>query len=142
MTVYYARERMKMIRSAELYGWGFIATLSAEQFASAVNGIGPDSWPQEWRDRLSKWLNTFSLAADVHDCRFTFDNDGTREKFDYANDEIEKNCLLLADDKYPWWRPRRYIARHAAHLIAKACRDFGWEAWQEAFEKTKQGETK
>ena len=119
-----------------LYGVDFMQSLKPERIASACNGIGPEAWPKEMRERLDKWLATFRLAADVHDCRFTFDNNGTREKFDYANDELEKNCKILADEKYSWWNPRRYFARNAAHLVGDACRSvFGWKAYGDAYFK-------
>lgn len=120
-----------------LYGCFFMAALGIEKVASACNGCGPESWPQEWRDKLGKWLSTFSLAFDIHDCRFTYGNDGSREKFDYANDELEKNCKLLADLKYAWYNPLRYFVRKKAKLVGAACRNFGWSAWIKAYNKTK-----
>lgn len=140
MTEEQAKAAMREIWDAGLYGREFVYRLTPAQVAAACNGIGPASWAEEWRAKLNKWLATFRRAADVHDCRFTFDNDGTREKFDAANDEIEKNCLILADQKYAWYNPWRYFARRAAHLIGKACRDFGWPAFDEAFKKHKQEE--
>ena len=108
-----------------------------EQFSAACNGCGPASWPEERREKLTKWLATFAPAFDVHDCRFTFDNDGTRENFDYANDELEKNCILLANQEYAWYNPLRYVARHAGHIIAALCREFGWQSWKEAYNHKK-----
>ncbi len=143
MTEAEAKKALTEIWEAGLYGRDFVHRLTIEQFAGACNGIGPEAWPQEWRDRLDKWLATFRLAADVHDCDFTFHNNGTREKFDEANDRLEKNCLILADRRYAWYNPFRYFARNRAHLIGKACRDFGWEAYDEAYRKThKQEEMK
>ena len=132
-----AAARFAAIRNLELYGWRFMASLTYAQIAHACNGIGPESWPADARKKLDRWLATFRLAADVHDCRFTWDNDGTRERFDYANDELERNCLVLADEKYAWWNPLRYFARRAAHLMAQACRDFGWSAYKDAYSKLK-----
>ena len=136
MTIDEAKEVIGFAHDAAMYGWGFMRSLGPEKVAAACNGCGPESWPQEWRDKLGKWLKTFRPAFDGHDCRFTYDNDGTREKFDYANDELEKNCLLLADRKYAWYNPLRYFARNRAKLIGGACRTFGWQAWQDAFRKT------
>lgn len=135
MTPCEAQQRKAAFRDLELYGWSFVCSLTDEQFAAACNGCGPASWTEEWRARLSKWLSTFGPAFDGHDCRFTFDNDGSREKFDYANDELEKNCLLLADLKYSWYNPIRYFARNRAHLVATACRLFGWSDWKKAYTK-------
>ncbi len=136
MTETEAKKALTEIWEAGLYGRDFVHRLTIEQFASACNGIGPARWPAERRAKLDKWLAVFRRAADVHDCRFTYDNDGTRQSFDMANDELEKNCLILANLKYAWYNPVRYFARHGAHLIGAACREFGWEAYDEAFGKT------
>lgn len=138
MTEEEARGRVRSIMELSLYGCYFVDTLTLAQFAAACNGIGPESWPEERRQKLDKWLAMFRLAADVHDCRFTWNNDGSREKFDYANDELEKNCKLLADEKYSWWNPLRYFARNRAHLISEACRVFGWDAWIKAYHKAQE----
>lgn len=132
-----AAARLAAIRDLELYGWRFMESLTLTEIANACNGIGPESWQEKSRKKLDKWLSAFRLAADVHDCRFTWDNDGTREKFAYANDELERNCLVLADEKYAWYNPLRYLARRAAHLVAQACRDFGWNDYKDAYSKLK-----
>lgn len=126
---------MRDIWDAGLYGRDFVYRFTPEQFASACNGIGPESWPESWRQRLEGWLGTFRRAADVHDMRYSFDNDGTRQRFDAANDELAQNCRLLADAKYAWYNPWRYLARRAAKLVGQTCRDFGWPAYDEAFKK-------
>ena len=132
MTPCEAQRRKNRIRDLDLYGWIFVCSLTDEQFAVACNGCGPASWPEEKRRKLTKWLSTFALAFDVHDCRFDWDNDGTREKFDFANRELGKNCVVLADEKYAWYNPLRYWARQKGKLIAALCQDFGWDDWKKA----------
>ena len=139
MTPNEARLRKNRIRDAELYGWQFVCALTDEEFSAACNGCGPESWSEEKRRKLTKWLAIFALAFNVHDCRFEYDNDGSREKFDYANSELEKNCYLLADQKYSWWNPMRYLARRGGRLVYKACDMFGWDAYQEAYRKSGKG---
>ena len=135
MTAEEATIAMREIWNAGLYGRDFVFRFTPEQFAAACNGIGPESWPPERREALTTWLSTVLRAADVHDLRYTYDNDGTRQSFDAANDELEKNCLLLADLKYSWYNPIRYFARNRAHLVATACRLFGWSDWKKAYTK-------
>lgn len=124
-----------------LSGAAWLIALGPRKVAEAANGIGPARWPEKWRKKLDKWLWLFRPAADIHDCRFTYDNDGSDAKFRAANDEIERNCLLLADARYSWYNPLRYLWRHRAHAVAFACRAFGWEAWIDAY-KTNQKEAK
>ena len=135
MTAEEAKVALAEIWQAGLYGRDFARRFTPEQIAAACNGIGPESWPEERRAKMDRWLATFRRAADVHDLRYSYDNDGTRERFDAANDELERNCLILADRKWAWWNPWRYVARHAAHAVGKACRDFGWDAYEKAYEK-------
>lgn len=143
MTPYEAQTRKNRIRDLELYGWQFVCSLTDEQFSTACNGCGPASWPEEKRRKLTKWLAVFLSDFDVHDCRFSYDNDGSREKFEYANRELRKNCLISADDKYKWYNPVRYLARRAGKLIAALCQEFGWSDWKKAYEEHKQkGKTK
>ena len=137
MTVEEAKAAAVEIWDIGLYGAVFMNGLTAEQVAAAANGIGPESWSPEARAKLDKWLSTFRLAAVVHDCRFTYDNDGTRPPFDAANNELENNCLILANHHYAWYNPMRYLARHAAHIVADACRDFGWDDWRKAYQKSR-----
>ena len=135
MTVEEAIAAKAEIHAAKLYGAGFVLSLTNEKVASACNGCGPESWPPEKRAALGAWLRTFTPAFHVHDCRFTYDNDLSAVKFKTANDELEENCLLLADLKYGWYNPCRYIARHKGHLVAMMCRIFGWSAWEDAYYK-------
>ena len=142
MTPYETQQRKNRIRDAELYGWQSVCALSDEQFSVACNGCGPDSWPEEKRRKLTKWLATFLPAFDVHDVDFAYRNDGSRELFDAANRRLRKNCLLLADEKYAWYNPMRYLARRAGKLIAEMCQDFGWLSWKAAYNKNQNNQTR
>ena len=143
MTPYEAQQRKNRIRDLELYGWQFVCSLTDEQFSTACNGCGPASWPEEKRRKLTKWLATFLPAFDGHDCDFTYRNDGSRELFDAANRRLKKNFVLVADNKYSWFNPVRYLARRAGKLIAALCQEFGWADWKKAYEEHKQkGKTK
>lgn len=133
MTTSEAATAIKEIVAANLHGAEFVCNLGALKVAAACNGIGPASWPAEWRAKLDKWLATFRRACDVHDCDFTYNNDGSTALFNAANDRLEKNCLILADRKYGWYNPLRYFARNRAHLLALACRLFGWNAYCVAY---------
>lgn len=135
MTIDEARALIEEISVAGLDGAIEVACLGPERVAAACNGIGPASWPEERRAKLDKWLRTFRPAAGVHDCDFEFNNDGSVEKFNEANERLERNCLILADRKYAWYNPFRYVARNRAHLVATACRLFGWSDWKKAYTK-------
>jgi len=120
-----------------LSGAEFLATLGPSNVARACNGIGPERMPEKWRKKLTKWLSLFLVPSRGHDCRFTYDNDGTEARFRDANDELRRNCLIMADTK-AWYNPMRYVWRHRAHLTAWACQTFGWDSWREAYATAKE----
>ena len=132
-----AQDAIARAMDLKLSGAEFVATLGDENVMRAYNGIGPEWLPASMRAKLDKWLDTFSVCAVVHDCRFQFDNDGTDAKFRAANDELERNCLILANAKYAWYNPVRYLARWRGRHVADACRVFGWSAWRDAYEENK-----
>ena len=77
----------------------------------------------------------YTVPCVQHDCRFAYDNDGTEAKFRAANDELERNCVIIADETYAWYNPLRYWARLKGRAIAAACRIGGWSAWRKAYKK-------
>ena len=116
-----------------LSGAEFLARLGPERVAAACNGIGPEWLPERYRAKLDKWLAKFKTSADVHDCRFAFDNDGSDAKFRAANDELERNNVIIADSRHAWWNPMRYWERSTGRLMADVCREYGWSAWRDAY---------
>ena len=118
-----------------LSGAEFLADLSLGKIRAAYNGIGPEWMKEEQRKKLSKWLKEYTVACVIHDCRFQYDNDGTDAKFRAANDELERNCVIIADETYSWYNPMRYWARLKGRAIAEACRIGGWSAWRKAYKK-------
>lgn len=125
-----------------LYGCEWMWALGVDKVEEASNGAGPEWMSQEMRDKLTAFLDIFFPAFCIHDCRFVYDNNGDRGAFDAANEELRLNCLLLADDKYGWYDPRRYVWRHRARLVYIACKDFGWSAWRDAFGEANKGSKK
>jgi hypothetical protein len=105
-----------------------------ETLAARWNGIGPESMDKSKRKKLDKWLRLYGPACFIHDQDFA-ESDGTRGGFIAANDRLERNCLIIADDRYEWYDPRRYLARRGGRLVADACRIAGWGAWQDAAKK-------
>ena len=118
-----------------LSGAEWLAELSLGKIRAAYNGIGPKWMKPEKRKKLSKWLKMYTVPCVQHDCRFAYDNDGTEAKFRAANDELERNCRIVADANFQWWQLRRYLARRAGRIMADACREFGWSAWRDAYQE-------
>lgn len=128
------RDAMQMLSLAAAYGLEGAAkylVYPIETLAARWNGIGPERMSEAKRKKLDKWLKLYRPACFIHDQDFA-ESDGTRGGFIAANDRLERNCLIIADDHYDWYDPRRYLARRGGRLVADACRIAGWKAWQDA----------
>lgn len=117
-----------------LDGAEWFGGLGVWRVMQTCNGCGPEWMSARFRDCLTSYLELFFSAFCIHDCRYSFTNNGTKERFDEANGELGRNCKRLADAEYGWYNPMRYIWRHRAKIVEAACRDFGWSAWRDAFE--------
>ena len=126
-------ELLNTAKAANLDGYDFLVGLGIETLQDGYNGIGPEFLDPKLREKVSELLSIFEPAALAHDLRNEF-SDGTREGFEYANDEFLKNCLRLADYHYCFINPRRYRARAVARILYKfvSAENFGWRAWLEA----------
>ena len=123
-------QRLMSLAAAEnLAGIDALLKLDFEAVCESYNGIGPEFLPESIRAKVTQHLSVFEPAALIHDFRNEF-SDGTRSSFYATNSEFLENCLKLADAEYKWYNPRRYVARHVAHLLYKFVNsDFGWSAW-------------
>ena len=123
----------------EPVGCDTLRGMTDDELKAAYNGIGPDSWPADVREKLSDKFHIYLPAVMIHDVDFG-ESDGTRETFDAVNRAFRKNCRACADDAYPWYSWRRYQARAGAEIAYKCvASDLGWEAWQEAANKNPTG---
>ena len=116
---------------AGLEGVDFIQRFDYAVLCREYNGIGPEWAGERIRDWTTGKFAIFEPAALIHDMR-NYESDGERPAFEAANDEFLRNCLKLANDAYPWYRPRRYAMRG----VARGFYEFvsgpgGWVAWRE-----------
>ena len=122
-------------RDAGLEGCDWLSQFTLVEVAREYNGIGPEWAGAHVRDLVTGKLALFEPAALIHDMR-NYKSDGTGAAFHYANGEFILNCLKLAKQAYPWWRPRRYAAIAAANAMFDFVEGLGgWKAWREAHEK-------
>jgi len=126
---------IKRAAEARLEGLDFLAAFGYGVLCREYNGIGPEWVGADIRELVTRHAAIFEPAALIHDMR-NYMSDGTEAAFHHANGEFLLNCLKLAKQTYPWWRPRRYAAIAAANAMF----DFvegpgGWKAWLEAHER-------
>ena len=133
-TIQEATRMLSLATAYGLYGAAKYINYPIETLAARWNGIGPERMSEKARKKLDKWLRLYKPACFIHDQDFA-ESDGTRGGFIAANDRLERNCLIIADDHYEWYDPRRYLARRGGRLVADACRIAGWRAWQDAAKK-------
>lgn len=109
---------------------GWVACFSPEELATVYNGIGPEWLPYTLREKLTKYLAIFAPACLIHDFHYWI-GDGTLKDFNYANDTLEANCRKCINAETKWYQLlRRAAGYYAAHLIAEACRRYGWSAYR------------
>lgn len=138
------KEKVKsLIEKAENIGLKGVLMLEAwgvDEICLEYNGIGPAFLPSKLREKVTKLLGIFEPAAMIHDLRFGR-SDGSRLKFDQANDEFFLNCRECAKAAYGWWNWRRYRAYAVAGLMHEFnCGNPGWKAWMDAYENNKHKE--
>lgn len=129
---------LEQAKAIKIMGLDFVLSFGIDGICEAYNGIGPQFFPENMRDGVTRKLAIFEPAAMGHDCRF-HKSDGTRESFEYANNEFVINCRKCAKAAYPWYSWRRY----RAYVVIDAMDKFnssemgGWRAWQEAYQKNR-----
>ena len=108
----------------------WVACFSPEELATVYNGIGPEWLPYAIREKLTKYLAIFAPACLIHDFHYWI-GDGTLKDFNYANDTLEANCRKCINAETKWYQLlRRAAGYYAAHLMAEACRRYGWSAYR------------
>ena len=115
---------------------GWVACFAPEELSAVYNGIGPEWLPYSLREKLTKYLAIFAPACLIHDFHYWI-GDGTLKDFNYANDILEANCRKCINAETKWYQLlRRAAGYYAAHLIAEACRRYGWSAWLDCHKKS------
>lgn len=109
---------------------GWVACFAPEELSAVYNGIGPEWLPLSIREKLTKYLAIFAPACLIHDFHYWI-GDGTLKDFNYANDILEANCRKCINAETKWYQLlRRSAGYYAAHLMAEACRRYGWSAYR------------
>ncbi len=110
-----------------LQGVELLGEFTSDEIIAAYNGIGPAWAPEEGRQIATRYLALFEPAGLIHDLR-NERCEGGISGFHRANMEFLNNCLMLADDKYPWYHWRRYRARAAAYILFELVEGPGGQA--------------
>ena len=120
---------LALIRDRELLRPAAFDQTPPEVLARVYNGIGPERWPQRYRDFVTRVLGRYEPEAMIHDWEYIF-QPKTYARFTVANLRFALNSIIVA------W--------HAHHVVAKlfwldagcgvACAFFcqlgGWQAFK------------
>lgn len=109
-----------------LSGWWLLS--ETENCLRECNGCGAEWMPQWIRNFLDFILKLFAPAVAIHDMRY-FKHFGNRHFWD---DEFETNCRAIAQDKYTWCHPMRYVCYRVARRLRVALTIGGEIAWRNA----------
>lgn len=115
-----------------------IAQFTPEELLIVWNGIGPEWLPAVVRYKLTKYLAIFAPACFIHDFHFWAMGNSLKE-FEWANDCLERNARRCIDSETKWYQIiRRMAGYYAAHLLAEACRNYGWSAFTAGKEEVRE----
>ena len=114
-----------------LEGYKRLFENSNELILKVCNGIGPEWFPAAIRAAIDTLHPSLKVVAAIHDLDYYF-GDGTTEDFNRANENFAINGIAVADNRYKWYDPRRYLARHSARKFAALCAVGGRIAYNKA----------
>ena len=119
-------EKIGLAKAAGLSGAELLE--DRERAIRVCNGIGA-AWMPGWvREWICNMNPTLVLAADIHDIRY--ETGGMEADRKAADDEMLANGIRLADYRYGWYDPRRYLVRMQMRKFYAILREFGAWAWK------------
>lgn len=121
-------QRRAEAKRLNLLGCEILDRLTLEELAAIDNGIGPEWFPEWARKTLDKLSPSLRPATMIHDVEYKL-LALTYAAFTGANARLEANGVIIANDKYGWYNPLRYIVRQKARRYADLCQQFGWSAF-------------
>jgi hypothetical protein len=131
-----AREEAARLK---LNGAELLLETKDETIMHVCNGIGPEWFPADLRKAIDALHPSLKTVAIIHDLAYYF-GDGTAKDFKKANADFAANGVKIADDRYGWYNPLRYIARHEARKFAKLCDIAGSIAYSKAIKEREEAD--
>jgi len=102
---------------------------SAEQLARVLNGMGPDWFPADVREYMTRWQGRFRAAVAIHDWMFYLSL-GIAEEFHAANWQFLRNCRRTVRKTISVfrWQKRAQMMIDADLLYGAVCAG-GWPGY-------------
>ena len=125
----YTPDEIRTMRAeAEHLGlWDRESLDDADHAAQVCNGIGADWMPAVMRSLADVLNPAMKIPAAIHDVAYAAGGDDSDRR---AADLIfHTNTLVVIDDLYAWYDPRRYIMRRRAGRDYDYLRVFGGKAF-------------
>ena len=116
--------------------WGLVVPewfwgLSAEEIASAYNGVGSElTW--KWLRKILSFIFRWALCAVIiHDTIWQYKDKYklTIEDFYISNENLKINARKQLKQNTPWYHPLYAYRYYNAWRAGRACNIFGKEAW-------------
>ena len=118
------QELRDLAQKLDLAGKQLLTDTPDEIVEKVCNGIGPSWFPSNIRKAIDRLHPSLKVVAMIHDLAYYFGT-GTDDDFKKANADFATNGCKVAEDRYVWYDPRRYLARHSARKFAALCAAFG-----------------
>lgn len=132
-------EARSIAQKLKLEGASLLFTTPPLLIQKICNGIGPSWFPEVIRKAIDKLHPSLVIVSMIHDLQY-YEGDGTTHCFTRANDNFRTNGYKVADWRYKWYDPRRYLARSSAKRFALLCQRLGSLAYKNAIKERQQEE--
>lgn len=86
----------------ELRGSNKLLKYNDEALQEIYNGVGPDRWPENVRQLLTKLAALYEAAVMVHDVEFR-ESDGMLDSFLDTVEHFKANIKIILKKEYPLW---------------------------------------
>ena len=102
--------------------------LKQSDLLGIYNGIGPDSFPDYIRNKLSQMLELLLPAVLIHDIDFYF-SDCTPKSFYESNNRFYRNIKKIIKHNYSPYSFRYWLYMYYATNLRYFVMAHGWSSW-------------
>lgn len=106
---------------------GMFSRYTPEQMAEVYNGIGPDRFPEWFRDFLTSLNHVILPAVLIHD--LDYDHGGTKADFYASNKRLGRNARKCIRSRYSRLSVKYWIYLAKIRLFVIICNERGQVGW-------------
>ena len=118
---------LEKIKELNLDGQEVLSKYSVDDIVRIYNGIGPDRFPEWFRNFLTELNEIILPAALIHD--LDYDLGGSLEDFYASNKRLGTNSVKCIKEKFSKYSLRYWFYLAKVHVFVKICNKYGKPGW-------------